>query len=80
MANNISDIRLSQLSQFVAAQMGLHFPRERWRDLERGIGFAAREFDFRDVESFISWLMSSPLTKDHIAEIIASLFQKKILV
>jgi hypothetical protein len=45
MAPGISDISLTQLSTFIAAHMGLHFPRERWRDLEREISFAAREGD-----------------------------------
>ena len=71
MANSVSDTSLSHLSEFVTVQMGLHFPRERWRDLERGIGYATREFDFKDVESCIQWLVSSPLTKNQI-EILAS--------
>ena len=71
MANSVSDTSLSHLSEFITAQMGLYFPRERWRDLERGIGYAAREFDFKDVESCIQWLVSSPLTKNQI-EILAS--------
>jgi chemotaxis protein methyltransferase CheR len=61
-----SDIRLSQLSDFIAAQIGLHFPQERWRDLERGISSAAREFGFADMESCIQWLVSSPLTRSQI--------------
>ncbi len=71
MAGRLSDILLSRLSKSVAAQMGLHFPRERWLDLERGIGSAAREFGFQDAESCIQWLVSSPLTKNQI-EILAS--------
>jgi len=51
--------------------MGLHFPRERWRELERGISSAAQEFDFQDAESCIKWLLSSSLTKNQI-EILAS--------
>jgi chemotaxis protein methyltransferase CheR len=45
MAPCISDISLTQLSAFIAAHMGLHFPRERWRDLEREISSVAREGD-----------------------------------
>jgi chemotaxis protein methyltransferase CheR len=66
MTSKISDTPLSQLSQVVMAQMGLHFPSERWRDLERGIISAAREFGFKDAESCIQWLVSSPLTKTQI--------------
>src|SRR5713226_6708028 len=66
MITSISALLLSQLSEFVAAQMGLHFPRERWRDLERGIGSAAREFDFKDAQECLQWLISSPLTRSQI--------------
>jgi chemotaxis protein methyltransferase CheR len=51
--------------------MGLSFPRERWRELRRGISSAAREFGFEDAESSIEWLLSSSLTKNQI-EILAS--------
>jgi chemotaxis protein methyltransferase CheR len=66
MAYAISDILLSRLSEFVAAQMGLHFPKERWNDLERGIITAAREFRFSNTESYVESLISSPLTQNHI--------------
>lgn len=62
----ISDSFLSKLSEFVADKMGLHFPKERWRDLEKGIASAAREFGFNDAESCIQRLTSFPLTKNQI--------------
>ena len=64
------DFLLSNLSDFLAAQMGLHFPRDRWGDLERGIAAAASEFGVADVESCIHWLMSAPLTRNQV-EILA---------
>jgi chemotaxis protein methyltransferase CheR len=67
MNHNLADPLLSQLSAFVTAQMGLHFPRARWRDLERVIGVAAREFGFHDAASCIQWLVSAPLTQSQIA-------------
>jgi len=68
---SISDLLLSQLSEFVAAQMGLYFPKERLRDLERGALSAAREFGFGDARSCVEWLVSSPLTRNQV-EILAS--------
>lgn len=62
----LSDISLSELSEFVATKMGLHFPKERWRDLERGIASAAGEFGFKDLGSCIHWLVSSPFTRNQI--------------
>lgn len=61
---------MGQFSKMVATQMGLHFPKERWIDLERGITSAAREFGYQDTESCIKWLLSSPITKQQI-EILA---------
>ena len=71
MTRIISDTLLPQLSEFVSIHMGLYFPRERRRDLERGICSAAGEFGFKDTESCIQWLLSSPLTKNQV-EILAS--------
>ena len=71
MTRGLSDQLLSQLSECVASQLGLHFPRTRWRDLERGIQSAAREFGTPDAESCARWLLSAPLTKNQI-EILAS--------
>jgi len=71
MKAGVSDAVLSRLSEVIASQMGLNFPKERWRDLERGMGFAAVDFGFKDTESCIRWLISSPLSKSQI-EILAS--------
>jgi chemotaxis protein methyltransferase CheR len=61
---------LSSLSAILDARMGLHFPQERWRDLERGVASAAREFGFGDAETCIRSLVSGPLTRSQI-EILA---------
>lgn len=62
----LPDSLLSRLSDFLAWQMGLHFPRERWRDLERGIGAASREAGYAQAEAFIHWLLAAPLTRTQI--------------
>ena len=51
-----------QLSEFVAEKMGLHFPPERWSDLQCGLERAAAELGFDDVEVCADWLLSAPLT------------------
>ena len=71
MMENRRDNRMSQLSEFVAARTALHFPRERWGDLERKAGSAAKEFGFADVDAFIRWLISSPMSREQM-EILAS--------
>ena len=65
-----SDPVLARFSQFVAGQMGLHFPAQRAPDLQRGIRSAAREFGFEKTADCIEWLMSAPLTRSQI-EILA---------
>jgi chemotaxis protein methyltransferase CheR len=50
------------LSEFVAEKTGLHFPPERWSDLQRGLAGAATEFGFEDVAGCAEWLLSAPLT------------------
>jgi chemotaxis protein methyltransferase CheR len=62
---------LASLSSILDARMGLHFPQERWRDLERGFAAAAREFGFGDPETCARSLLSGPLMRNQI-EILAS--------
>lgn len=62
----LPDALLSRLSDFVESQIGLHFPRERWRDLERGIAAAARESEYKETQAYIHWLLAAPLTRTQI--------------
>jgi chemotaxis protein methyltransferase CheR len=71
MALVVSEVLLEQFSKFVAERIGLHFPRERWRDLERGIHSAARELGFQETESFLQHVLSLPLPRNQL-EILAS--------
>lgn len=71
MIKTISKQHISQLSELITPLMGLYFPEARWGDLERGIVSAARELGFADIEAFIKWLGSTPLTKNHV-EILAN--------
>lgn len=57
---------LTKVSRFVEARMGLHFPEERLKDLERGLRSAAKEFGFDTMESFSEWLLSSSLSRGQI--------------
>jgi chemotaxis protein methyltransferase CheR len=64
-----SESLLSQLSERVGAQMGLHFPPERWRDLEAGIQAAARESGATDVTAYARDLLAARLTQRQIDEL-----------
>jgi chemotaxis protein methyltransferase CheR len=67
----ISENLLGRLSACLEEQVGLHFPRERWEEMERGILSAARELDFGVGDSCIEWLVTSPLSRRQI-EVLAS--------
>jgi len=71
MGSAISETLLSRIGDLVADRMGLYFPRERYRDLLRGVGSASKEFGFEDIESCTQWLLSSPLSREQM-EILAS--------
>ncbi|MBI5741831.1 MAG: tetratricopeptide repeat protein [Nitrospirae bacterium] len=71
MAAQVSLELLDRFSNYVSSRMGLHFPKERLNDLERGTRKACRELGHEDVEECIRWLMLSPVKKSHI-EILAS--------
>ena len=64
---------LLQLSDFIAANLALNFPKERWNDLERNIISASNEFGYKEVEEFIRRIISSPLTREHIEILTAHL-------
>src|SRR6266478_2104053 len=70
MAEPLSEPTLFKLSEVIANQLGLHYPRQRWRDLERGMQSAARAFGGSDAEACAQWLLSAPLNKSKI-EILA---------
>lgn len=56
----ISDADWSRLSRFVAEATGLHFPRPRWGDLQRGVAGAMSDLGFADEEQCVAWLLSGP--------------------
>ena len=72
MTRKIQDAELSRFNELVAGHLGLHFPRERWPDLERGFYAAAEECGFnQDVEGYLQTLLSSVWTQDQ-KEILAA--------
>jgi chemotaxis protein methyltransferase CheR len=64
MPTKMSDPVLIQLSEVVASRLGLHFPRERWCDLQRAVDIAARECGLQDdLDRYIQELLSPGLTQ-----------------
>lgn len=60
------DSLMAELACFVADQTGLHFPQSAWRDLERGMASAASELGMPDAQAVIRWLLTPPITSQHI--------------
>ena len=71
MKASLSAQTLSCLSQVLAERTGLHFPRERWADLESGVVAAARGSGIADAEACAQMYLSAPLTRTQI-EVLAS--------
>lgn len=71
MDERASPLLLAEFSRFLAAQIGLHFPTERWPELRRGLQGAAREFGFVDEDTCMRGLMSAPLSRTQV-EVLAS--------
>ncbi|MBI5194001.1 MAG: chemotaxis protein CheR [Nitrospirae bacterium] len=62
----ISPDILSRLSEFITSATGLSFTETQLPELERRMGTATVEFGFNNTEAFISWLLSTTLTKKNI--------------
>jgi len=72
MTIKISDTQLLQLGDAVARHFGLHFPKERWLDLQRGVCGAAQEYGSQpDLDGYVRGLLSSALTQNQL-DVLAS--------
>lgn len=68
---SLPDSVTHQLSDYIAERMGLHFPRQRWMDLQRGLTGAMTELGFSDLTTGAEWLLSAPHTKAEL-DVLAS--------
>ncbi len=64
---------LEAVSHSVEARLGLHYPRERWADLERGLGAAAKELGFESTEACARELAGTVLDAEQIDSLAAHL-------
>ena len=71
MLNQVSAATWSQLSEYVAGNMGLHFPPERWEELKRGLAGAAQDSGFEDAAKYVDWTLSVPPSTEQI-QVLAS--------
>ena len=64
--DELSDALCKRLSVLIAENTGLHFPPERYPDLQRGITAAAGEFGFQHAPPYADWLLSTPLSPQQL--------------
>jgi chemotaxis protein methyltransferase CheR len=65
--NSIPDAQLLRLSDFVARHLGLHYPRERWLDLQRGVCDAAQQWGGQqDLDQYVQELLRPVPTQRHL--------------
>ncbi|HAZ02203.1 MAG: hypothetical protein A2W95_05490 [Bacteroidetes bacterium GWA2_40_14] len=69
----LSEDIMSRLSRFIASNFALHFPKERWGNLERNMVTTAKEFGYSDTEKFIQHVISASLTREDVGILAANL-------
>ena len=69
----IPEASLEKVGAFVETHLGLAFPPERWRDLERGLRSVASEFGFEDCPECAEWIVSNRLTRKQLSLLAAAL-------
>ena len=65
-SNSLSEALCQRLSALIAENTGLHFPPERYIDLQRGIAAAAEEFGFKQAPHCADWLLSTALSPQQL--------------
>ncbi len=79
MTNRVADTQLSQLSNLVARHLGLHFPPDRWLDLERGVCAATQQYGqhdkhgLPDLDRYVRELLLPAGTQKHLEELASHL-------
>lgn len=69
----ISEPMLQEVSERIECRSGLHFPRERFADLQRGLVAVARELGFRDAGAYAESLLSRDLCAADLEALAGSL-------
>jgi chemotaxis protein methyltransferase CheR len=69
----IPEALLAQLSRCLDQEIGLHFPKTRWPDLQRGMRSVASELGFKTIAECAESLVSKRLTKSQLELLAAHL-------
>ena len=65
-----NDMNLSRLSDIIASETGLHFPKDRFADLQRVVDTAAPELGYTDPDEFITSLSSNPPSREQLETLV----------
>jgi chemotaxis protein methyltransferase CheR len=61
-----SHATLAPFAKFISRTMGLHFPKERFVELGQKLAPVAKEAGYPDLDQFLAWLKSAPLSRDQL--------------
>ncbi|MBM4055138.1 MAG: chemotaxis protein CheR [Planctomycetes bacterium] len=67
MKQKIPEQLLNRFCDLISEKLGLRYEKDRWHHLIRHIGLAADDFGYDDVELFLQWLLSEPLTQKDVS-------------
>lgn len=57
---------LEKLCTFLDQKIGLHYPKERWHDLEKKLNLIKHSFGFDESSAFIEWLIKNPVNQEKL--------------
>ena len=64
---------LPLFARFIARTLGLHFTQERLPELEQKMASLGRQAGYADVEKYLLWLMSAPLSREQMETLACTL-------
>ena len=72
-AASLSTDMLRELAALIHSHTGLHYPPEKWPDLQRQIAAATPQLGFKDVQACVEWLLRSTPTPEQMDVLTAHL-------
>lgn len=57
---------MESFCQFLLDKMGLHFPQDSWKELEKKLEPISKAFGFKSAKPCLEWLMSTPFTQKNL--------------
>ncbi len=77
MTDTVSNADVARVSEIIAARSGLHFPENRFVDLERGLAASAKQLGLPDLSSLMKKIRSSGINAQEFEVIVFNLTIKE---